>query len=71
MPLEQPACDSDAYESSALPGGNVVILGNTGKNFGAGMSGGLAYVYDPEKRLPDFCNEDVAGDLSPITDVEV
>ena len=49
----------------------MVILGKTGKNFGAGMSGGLAYVYDPDRRLPDLCNEDVAGDLLPITNVEV
>ena len=48
-----------------------MILGKTGKNFGAGMSGGLAYVYDPEQRLPDMCNEDVAGDLLPLADVEV
>ena len=49
----------------------MVILGKTGKNFGAGMSGGLAYVFDPDRRLPDLCNEDVAGDLFPITNVEV
>ena len=55
----------------AHAGGNVVILGKTGKNFGAGMSGGLAYIYDPEKRMPDMCNEDVAGDLLPLADVEV
>ena len=49
----------------------MVILGRTGKNFGAGMSGGLAFVYDPEKRLKDLCNEDVAGDLFQITEMEV
>ena len=48
-----------------------MILGKTGKNFGAGMSGGLAYIYDPERRMPDMCNEDVAGDLLPLADVEV
>ncbi|MFD1136177.1 glutamate synthase large subunit [Paenibacillus urinalis] len=31
-----------------MTGGRVVILGGTGRNFGAGMSGGIAYVYDPE-----------------------
>lgn len=61
----------DADGSFVHAGGNVVILGRTGKNFGAGMSGGLAYVYDPEKRLPNLCNEDVAGDLLPLADVEV
>jgi glutamate synthase (NADPH/NADH) large chain len=30
-----------------MTGGRVVVLGNTGRNFGAGMSGGIAYVYDP------------------------
>ena len=35
------------------------------------MSGGLAYVYDPEKRMPDMCNEDVVWDLLPLADVEV
>jgi hypothetical protein len=35
------------------------------------MSGGLAFVYDPEKRLKDLCNEDVAGDLLQITEMEV
>lgn len=30
-----------------MTGGVAVILGPTGKNFGAGMSGGIAYVYDP------------------------
>ncbi|EIE24001.1 glutamate synthase, NADH-dependent [Coccomyxa subellipsoidea C-169] len=53
-----------------MTGGNVVILGRTGKNFGAGMSGGLAFVYDPERRMPSLCNEDVSGDLSPLQDVE-
>ena len=31
-----------------MTGGRVVVLGKTGRNFGAGMSGGIAYVYDPE-----------------------
>ena len=71
--LMTPLCASiqRSHHHFGLAGGNVVILGKTGKNFGAGMSGGLAYVYDPEKRLPDLCNEDVAGDLLPLADVEV
>ncbi len=32
-----------------MTGGVVVILGETGKNFGAGMSGGISYVYDPDQ----------------------
>jgi glutamate synthase domain-containing protein 3 len=31
-----------------MTGGVVVILGSTGRNFGAGMSGGVAYIYDVE-----------------------
>ena len=34
-----------------MTGGLVVILGKTGRNFAAGMSGGIAYVYDPDNRL--------------------
>jgi len=37
-----------------MTGGKVVVLGKTGRNFGAGMSGGIAYVYDP---LTKFANE--------------
>ncbi|GIS32190.1 MAG: hypothetical protein Ct9H90mP4_01040 [Gammaproteobacteria bacterium] len=32
-----------------MTGGRAVILGKTGRNFGAGMSGGIAYVYNPNK----------------------
>ena len=39
-----------------MTGGVAVILGATGKNFGAGMSGGIAYVYDPEATLKALCN---------------
>ncbi len=41
-----------------MTGGKAVILGPTGRNFGAGMSGGEAYVYDPEKIFPSKCNTD-------------
>ncbi len=34
-----------------MTGGRVVVLGKTGRNFGAGMSGGIAYVYDPNDEL--------------------
>jgi glutamate synthase (NADPH) large chain len=39
-----------------MTGGKVVILGATGRNFAAGMSGGMAYVYDPQNALPDNIN---------------
>ncbi|WP_028450303.1 glutamate synthase large subunit [Chitinibacter tainanensis] len=39
-----------------MTGGTVVVLGNTGRNFAAGMSGGIAYVYDPEGVFASRCN---------------
>ena len=39
-----------------MTGGVVVVLGHTGRNFAAGMSGGVAYVYDPESRFASRCN---------------
>ncbi|HMG93264.1 MAG TPA: hypothetical protein VK589_24575, partial [Chryseolinea sp.] len=42
-----------------MTGGRVVILGKTGRNFAAGMSGGIAYVFDPEHSLERLCNKDM------------
>ena len=40
-----------------MTGGKVVVLGNTGRNFAAGMSGGIAYIYDPENKfINGLCN---------------
>jgi glutamate synthase (NADPH/NADH) large chain len=39
-----------------MTGGTVVVLGNTGRNFAAGMSGGIAYVYDPDGDFAQKCN---------------
>ncbi len=39
-----------------MTGGRVVVLGKTGRNFGAGMSGGIAYVWDPDGEFPNQCN---------------
>ncbi|MFC1746975.1 hypothetical protein ACFLZR_01410, partial [Candidatus Neomarinimicrobiota bacterium] len=39
-----------------MTGGTVVVLGETGRNFAAGMSGGIAYIFDPDERFPDRCN---------------
>ncbi len=50
-----------------MTGGTAVILGPTGRNFGAGMSGGIAYVYDPERRLPDRYNPEMV-DLERLDD---
>ena len=42
-----------------MTGGRVVVLGPTGRNFGAGMSGGIAYVYDPEGDFRSRVNFDM------------
>jgi glutamate synthase (NADPH/NADH) large chain len=39
-----------------MTGGSVVILGNTGRNFAAGMSGGIAYIYDKDNNFRNNCN---------------
>jgi glutamate synthase (NADPH/NADH) large chain len=39
-----------------MTGGTVVVLGRTGRNFAAGMSGGVAYVYDPDGTFRTRCN---------------
>ncbi len=41
-----------------MTGGRVVVLGETGRNFAAGMSGGLAYVWDKKHNFDYFCNMD-------------
>jgi glutamate synthase (NADPH/NADH) large chain len=42
-----------------MTGGRVAILGSTGRNFAAGMSGGIAYVYDPEEALESNLNSEM------------
>ncbi|MDI6731699.1 MAG: glutamate synthase large subunit [Candidatus Margulisbacteria bacterium] len=42
-----------------MTGGRVVVLGKTGRNFAAGMSGGIAYVYDKRKELTEKCNTEM------------
>ncbi|MGF1470135.1 MAG: glutamate synthase large subunit [Rubrobacteraceae bacterium] len=44
-----------------MTGGIVVVLGPTGRNFAAGMSGGLAYVFDEEERFHKLYNPDMVG----------
>ncbi len=48
-----------------MTGGRVVVLGDTGLNFAAGMSGGIAYVLDEADRFADRCNTDMV-DLDPV-----
>ncbi|HQZ73031.1 MAG TPA: glutamate synthase large subunit [Chitinophagaceae bacterium] len=42
-----------------MTGGRVVIIGDTGRNFAAGMSGGIAYVYDVKGKFSDNCNKEM------------
>jgi glutamate synthase (NADPH/NADH) large chain len=44
-----------------MTGGVVVVLGPTGRNFAAGMSGGVAFVLDEEDRFDKLCNKDMVG----------
>jgi glutamate synthase (NADPH/NADH) large chain len=49
-----------------MTGGKVVILGETGRNFAAGMSGGIAYIYDVRNRFASMCNTEMV-DLDPVS----
>ena len=53
-----------------MTGGKVVILGPTGRNFAAGMSGGVAYVYDPADALGENLNAEMV-DLDEMDDDDV
>ena len=48
-----------------MTGGRVVVLGDTGRNFAAGMSGGIAYVYDVKGIFSSMCNKEMV-DLDPL-----
>ena len=50
-----------------MTGGRVVILGRTGKNFAAGMSGGIAYVLDEDRNLYLKLNKELVS-MEPVTD---
>lgn len=49
-----------------MTGGRALILGPTGRNFAAGMSGGLAWVYDPDNTFTENCNTEMV-DLDPLS----
>jgi glutamate synthase (NADPH/NADH) large chain len=49
-----------------MTGGVVAVLGKTGRNFAAGMSGGIAYVYDPDGTFAALCNP-AQVDLLPVS----
>ena len=42
-----------------MTGGRVIVLGRTGRNFAAGMSGGVAYVWNPDGNFDFYCNMDM------------
>jgi glutamate synthase (NADPH/NADH) large chain/glutamate synthase (ferredoxin) len=54
-----------------MTGGCVVVLGRTGRNFAAGMSGGIAYVLDDDKTFAERCNPAARGDLTELDDADV
>ena len=51
-----------------MTGGHVVVLGPTGRNFAAGMSGGFAFVYDPEGTFGSRVNPTMLDQLEELTD---
>jgi glutamate synthase domain-containing protein 3 len=53
-----------------MTGGRVVILGETGRNFGAGLSGGIAYVLDKDGSFSTRCNLETL-DLDPLEDQDL
>jgi glutamate synthase (ferredoxin) len=53
-----------------MTGGLVVVIGRTGRNFAAGMSGGIAYVFDADGSFPRRCNRGMV-DLELLTDEDL
>jgi glutamate synthase (NADPH/NADH) large chain len=53
-----------------MTAGNIVILGETGRNFAAGMSGGIAYVYDVNNNFSILCNQEMV-DLESVEESDV
>ena len=52
-----------------MTGGRAIIIGKTGRNFGAGMSGGIAYVWNPDGGFAERCNMEMI-DLEALDDSE-
>ncbi len=52
-----------------MTGGRAVVLGETGRNFGAGMSGGIAFVYDPDDLFHRNLNNEMV-DLDPLDETD-
>ncbi len=58
-------CDSNGCEY--MTGGNIIILGEIGDNFGAGMTGGMAFIYDPENQFDKKVNPESVVWQTPET----
>jgi glutamate synthase (ferredoxin) len=54
-----------------MTGGRVIVLGPTGRNFAAGMSGGIAYVFDESGDFPGRCNQEMVSLLSLEDEAEI
>ncbi len=58
-------CDSNGCEY--MTGGNIIILGDIGDNFGAGMTGGMAFIYDPKNQFDKKVNPESVVWQTPET----
>jgi glutamate synthase (NADPH/NADH) large chain len=52
-----------------MTGGRLIVLGKVGRNFAAGMSGGIAYVLNVDGNFVYFCNTNMV-ELSPVRELE-
>ena len=59
-------CDSNGCEY--MTGGTVIILGKVGDNFAAGMTGGMAFIHDPNHELENYINPNSVIWQMPETD---
>ena len=59
-------CDANGCEY--MTGGEIVILGKVGDNFGAGMTGGMVFIYDPENTFENYVNPTTIIWQKPETD---
>ena len=53
-----------------MTGGIAIVLGKTGRNFAAGMSGGIAYVYDEEENFRERCNKSMV-ELNNLSNIQI
>jgi len=53
-----------------MTGGTAIILGDTGRNFAAGMSGGIAYIYDVNNTFSGKCNTEMV-ELDPLNEEDI